>query len=129
MASRQALEACGLASVILEAKEALALANGTSFMSAYAALAAEDASRLARTSDLCTALCVEALTGNVGHFHPLIHRQKPHPGQAGSAGRARGLLAGSRLAVDPSQIMKVNPELGDRGFIELQSPGQDARSV
>lgn len=129
MAARRALEACGLMPVILEAKEALALINGTSFMSAYAALAAEDAYRLARIGDLCTALCVEGLTGNVGHFHPLIYRQKPHPGQIGSAERVRKLLDGSGLAVDPSQIMKVNPALGDRGFIELQRSIQDRYSI
>lgn len=129
MASRRALEACGLAPVILEAKEALALINGTSFMSAYAALATGDAHRLALISDLCTALCVEALTGNVGHFHPLIHQQKPHPGQVASAERVRTLLEGSRLAVDQSQIMKVNPALGDRGFVELQRSIQDRYSV
>ena len=129
MEARRALEAAGLTPVILEAKEALALINGTSFMSAYAALAAEDAYRLARISDLCTALCVEALTGNVGHFHPLIHQQKPHPGQVESAERIRRLLKGSRLAVDQAQIMEVNPTLGDRGFVELQRSIQDRYSM
>ena len=129
MAASRALEACGLAPVVLEAKEALALINGTSFMSAYAALATEEAHRLAVLGDLCTALCVEGLTGNVGHFHPLIHQQKPHPGQIASAERIRRLLQGSRLAVDPSQIARAGPALGDRGFVELERSVQDRYSV
>ncbi len=129
MAAPRALEACGLKPVILEAKEGLALINGTSFMSAYAALATREAHRLALISDLCTALCVEGLTGNVGHFHPLIHQQKPHPGQIASAERVRRLLEGSRLAVDQSQIVRASPALGDRGFIELERSVQDRYSV
>ena len=129
MAARPALEACGLHPVTLEAKEALALINGTSFMSAYAVLATAAARRLALISDLCTALCVEALTGNVGHFHPLIHRQKPHPGQVASAERVSRLLAGSRLAVDALRIVESSPALGDRGFIELPRSIQDRYSI
>ena len=129
MAASRALEACSLAPVVLEAKEALALINGTSFMSAYAALATAAAHRLARIGDLCTALCVEALTGNVGHFHPLIHQQKPHPGQVASAARITRLLEGSRLAVDQSQIMQAGPALGERGFVELPRSVQDRYSI
>ncbi len=98
-------------------------------MSAYAALATAAAHRLARIGDLCTALCVEALTGNAGHFHPLIHRQKPHPGQIASAARITRLLEGSRLAIDQPQVMQAGPALGERGFVELQRPVQDRYSI
>lgn len=129
MEARRALEACGLAPAVLEAKEALALINGTSFMSAYAVLATAEARSLARLGDLCTALCVEALTGNVGHFDPVIHRQKPHPGQVASAERIRRLLRGSRLALDHSQIIEAGPALGERGFVALDRRVQDRYSV
>lgn len=129
MPASQALHVCGLEPVTLEAKEALALVNGTSFMSAYAAIATEDAHRLAGISDLCTALCVEALTGNLGHFDPAIHEQKPHPGQIRSAARVRRLLEGSRLALSHSQIVESGPALGNQGFVELPRSIQERYSV
>ena len=85
--------------VRLEAKEGLAILNGTCFMTGIAALAVLDAERLARVTDLCTALTCEALTAVGGPFHPFIHEVKPHPGQARSAERVRALLEGSRLVI------------------------------
>src|SRR5215204_1887175 len=58
----------GLEPMVLEAKEGLALTNGTSFMSAFAALSAWDAAGLTLVADLCTAMTSEALLGNRGHF-------------------------------------------------------------
>src|ERR687895_299614 len=83
--SKELLSELGLEALELEAKEGLALTNGTSFMSAFAALAVWDAEELALVSDLCTAMASEALLGNRGHFNVFIHEQKPHPGQVESA--------------------------------------------
>src|SRR5260370_1447586 len=87
----EVLRAAGLEPVTFEAKEGLALINGTSFMSGFAALAAHDGAEIAVVADLCTALTTETLLGDSGHFHPLIHRQKPHPGQIRSAARILAL--------------------------------------
>ncbi|TLU74235.1 HAL/PAL/TAL family ammonia-lyase [Lichenicoccus roseus] len=127
--TRQALSACGLEPVVLEAKEALALINGTSFMSAYAALAVAAAHRLALIGDLCTALCVEAMAGNVGAFDAIIHLQKPHPGQVESARRVRRLLDGSTSVVTATQLAEAGPVLGERGFVELPRQVQDRYSI
>src|SRR4051812_5974195 len=56
----------------LEAKAGLALTNGTSFMSAFAVLAVEDAKELAFVTDLCTAMASQALMGNHGHFNAFL---------------------------------------------------------
>ncbi len=95
----EALRCEGLEPLALEPKEGLALVNGTAFMSAFAALAAVDARRLAWLSDVCTALATEVLGGIAGPFQPFIHDvAKPHPGQVRSAANVRALLGGSRLA-------------------------------
>src|SRR5215218_8302115 len=59
--SKELLRVLGLEPIELEAKEGLALTNGTSFMSAFAALAVWDAEELAFISDLCTAMASEGL--------------------------------------------------------------------
>jgi phenylalanine ammonia-lyase len=125
----RAMSDCGLTPVVLQAKEGLGLINGTSFMSAFAALAAYDAAELAIVADVCTALSMEVLLGNGGHFDPFIHAQKPHPGQVRSAARIRGLLAGSTLTRDDSQVLRANSSLGDNRFLLLENPIQNRYSV
>lgn len=125
----EALRECGLEPVVLQAKEGLGLINGTSFMSGFAVLAASDAAQLALVADACTALGMEALRGNRGHFHPFIHRQKPHPGQMLSAARIHGLLEGSALARSDQDLLQDNPPLGDKRFLELELPIQNRYSL
>jgi histidine ammonia-lyase len=124
-----ALRACGLSPVALEPKEGLALINGTSFMSGFAVLAAHDARELTAAADLCTALAAEALHANRDHFHPLIHRSKPHPGQLHSAARIRALLNGSRLCTDNAGALKADPRVDEQGVVELGKPVQDRYSI
>jgi len=118
----------GLEPMVLEAKEGLALTNGTSFMSAFAALAAWDATQLAFVADLCTAMASEALLGNRGHFDAFLQEQKPHPGQVESARVVRDLLAGSGLSRDPEEGLSADG-LGGRGFVELERQVQDRYSI
>lgn len=95
--AREALYACGLEPLALRAKEGLALVNGTSFMTAYAALAVHDAHRLAFATEVCTALASQALGGYPHHFAAFLGEHKPHPGQVGSASHIDQLLTGSAL--------------------------------
>ena len=97
----------GLAPLELEAKEGLALTNGTSFMSGFAVLAANDARELAFVVDLCTAMATQALLGNHGHFNAFLFEAKPHPGIIQSAANVRMLLEGSALTHDAEEIVPL----------------------
>jgi histidine ammonia-lyase/phenylalanine ammonia-lyase len=118
----------GLEPFALEAKEGLALVNGTSYLTAFAALAVADAEELAFVSDLGTALASQALLGNRGHFNAFLFEAKPHPGMAESARIIRALLAGSELALDAEEIFAAEP-LGGRPFQELHRQVQDRYSI
>jgi histidine ammonia-lyase len=125
----EALRAEGLEPLVLEPKEGLALVNGTAFMTAFAALAAVDARRLALLSDVCTALCVEVLGGIAGPFDRFLHDvAKPHPGQMRSAANVRSLLEGSELAKSYVQVLG---RLGtsEAGYRELATSVQDKYSL
>jgi len=126
--SEEVLGELGLEPLELEAKEGLALTNGTSFMSAFATLAVWDAQELALVSDLCTAMASEALLGNRGHFNTFIHEQKPHPGQVESARVIRELLADSELSLDSEEIF-AGDGLGGKEFLELDRQVQDRYSI
>ncbi len=72
----------GLAPLRLEAKESLALMNGTSAMTGVACLSVARAERLARWAAALTAVASDVLGGEPRHFDARIFDAKPHPGQA-----------------------------------------------
>jgi histidine ammonia-lyase len=85
----------GLEPLELEAKEALALVNGTHFMTAIGALLSVRVARLLDSADGAAALTLEALHGAPAAFDPRVHELRPLPGQARSAASVRALVAGS----------------------------------
>ena len=87
-----ALERAGLAPLALEAKEGLALLNGTQLMAGIGSLAHHDALRLAISADVIGAMSLEAMLGTGAAFD-----DAPHPGPAAS-GPARVRPASPRAA-------------------------------
>jgi histidine ammonia-lyase len=87
----------GLDPLTLEAKEGLALVNGTQGMLAIGGLAAERLSTLVRTADAVAAMTIEAALGTDAPFDYRLQRLRPHPGQAASASNLRLLLEGSPI--------------------------------
>jgi histidine ammonia-lyase len=92
-----AMQRAGLAPLTLEAKEGLALVNGTQGMLAIGALAAERLSTLARTADVVAAMTIEAALGTDAPFDARLQLLRPHPGQTASASNLRRLLEGSPI--------------------------------
>ena len=86
-----------LAPLTLEAKEGLALVNGTQGMLAIGGLVAARLSTLSRTADVVAAMTIEAALGTDAPFDYRLQRLRPHPGQAASASNLRLLLEGSPI--------------------------------
>jgi histidine ammonia-lyase len=97
MSGADGLRAAGLEPLRLQAKEGLALLNGTQMMSAVGALLAADAQRLARTASVAAAMSVEALLGTDVAFAAAYQLARPHPGQIAVAAEMRHLLRDSGL--------------------------------
>jgi histidine ammonia-lyase len=95
--SREALRRVGLAPIVLQPKEGLALVNGTQAMAAVGTLAALRAERLAHLADLAGAMTLEGLLGSHRPFAPEVQAVRGQPGQIASATRLRELLAGSEI--------------------------------
>jgi histidine ammonia-lyase len=92
-----ALRRAGIEPLRLEAKEGLALLNGTQALTAVGGLALERAWRLARTADVSGAMSLEALKGTSAAFDERIHLARPHAGQVESAAHLRELLRDSEI--------------------------------
>jgi histidine ammonia-lyase/phenylalanine ammonia-lyase len=124
----EVLEELGMEPFMLEAKEGLALTNGTSFMSAFACMATGAARELADLTDLLTAMASQALLGNRGHFNAFLFDQaKPHPGMVQSARNLRTLLSESGLVLDSDEV--VSTRLDGAEFVELERRVQDKYSI
>ena len=97
MPAAKALSHCGMEPLELEAKEGLALNNGTAAMAAMGVLAVFDAQNLVRTADIAVAMSLEAMHGVTAAFDPRPHALRPHRGQGLVASNLRRLLAGSEI--------------------------------
>jgi histidine ammonia-lyase len=93
----EALRRAGLEAEVLEAKEGLALINGTQFMAAIGALVLSRARRLVRIADAAAAQSVEAVRASRTPFAPEIQALRPHPGQVDSAANLFALLDSSEI--------------------------------
>jgi histidine ammonia-lyase len=126
MASVDALAAAGLRPVVLEAKEGLALINGTQLMTAVTGLALVEAWRLVREADVTGALTLDALKGTDVAFDPRIHAARPHPGQAASARNLRRLLADSPIRESHRDCGKVQDAYTLRCMPQVHGAVRDA---
>lgn len=94
---KEALAAVNLQPMTLEAKEGLALLNGTQAIGAVGSLAMIRAQQLARVADVVGAMSLEALLGTPVAFDPRIQNARPHAGQTLAADHLRYLLRDSEI--------------------------------
>jgi histidine ammonia-lyase len=96
--SQEVLQALGLSPLRLQAKEGLALLNGTQFSTAYGVWALLRGSRLLRFASLVSALSADVFDCHRSPFDERIHQLRPHPGQLRVARQLRELRRDSILA-------------------------------
>lgn len=94
---RAALKVVGRPPIQLEAKEGLALNNGTQQMAAIGSLSLHDAYNLLAAEEAALALSLEAVRGWIDAFDERIQKLRPHSGQIAVADHVRRLLAGSEM--------------------------------
>jgi histidine ammonia-lyase len=107
MSATDGLRLAGLAPMTLQAKEGLALLNGTQASTAlalYNMFAIED---LYRTGLVAGALSVDAAAGSVKPFDARIHALRGHQGQIEAAAAYRQLLDGSGINLSHRDCGKV----------------------
>ena len=97
MAAAQALQQAQIEPLVLEAKEAISLINGTQGMLAVGLLAVLQANMLADAADVIGALTLDALKGTDAAVDERIQNVRPHPGQKLVAGNIRRMLEGSLI--------------------------------
>ncbi len=125
MRSAEALRRAGIEPVVLEAKEGLALINGTQAICAVGVPALLRAERLVETADIAGALTLEGLMGSHKPFIPQIHAVRPQPGQVAAAANLRRLLAGSEIVHAHANCAKVQDPYSLRCMPQVHGAARD----
>ncbi len=118
MPAAKALDLAGLKPITLEAKEGLALVNGTTTMTGIGAVTIDDFSFSFRVGLAAIAMAVEALHSSSDYFDPRIQAVKGHPGQIAVASMVRRLLNGSGLCIG---LHDIRERVADTGRLASQT--------
>lgn len=122
----EALRIAGLQPVSLEAKEGLALINGTQPSAALLALAVASALRLAHAADIAAALSIDALKGSMKPFDARIHAARGFDGQSQSAAHILSLLDGSGINASHANCGRVQDAYSLRCAAQVHGAARDA---
>jgi len=126
LSGAEALARAGITPLTLEAKEGLALINGTQYMASLGTLAVLEAERLCVAADVAGAMSLEALKGSSRPFDARLQAARPHPGQATVAGNMRTLLAESEIAESHKNCGKVQDAYSLRCIPAVHGATRDA---
>lgn len=125
MSGKAAMDKAHLPTFKLEAKEGLALINGTQCMTAVGLLSFYDANKAAKLADIIGSTTLEALTGLRNAFDPRVQAVRPHKGQAFVAENFRLLTANSEL-LDASQNLRVQDAYALRCIPQVHGAVRDS---
>lgn len=122
----EALNSADISPLTLQAKEGLALINGTHLMEAIAVLASHDAYVLLRAAEVACAMSIEALMGSHAPLDERIHRRRGQVGQQESAARLRKLVAQSEINVSHADCPRVQDPYTMRCAPQVFGAARDA---
>ncbi|MDH3252201.1 MAG: histidine ammonia-lyase [Ignavibacteria bacterium] len=127
----RALQSAGLQPVVLEAKEGIALNNGTQAMTGFGVLALDDAEHLALVADIAGAMSLESVKGKSAPFDARVHNARPHKGQSQSAANIRTMIRGSALVdcLDSDTLTKVQDSYSIRCIPQVHGASRDAMTI
>lgn len=121
-----ALRAAGIEPLVLEAKEGLALINGTQMMTAVGVLSLLEAENVSKAADIAAAQAVEALRGTRVPYLEITHRVRPHPGQQATARNLLRLLEESEIMKSHEGCGKVQDAYSLRCVPQVHGAAKDA---
>jgi histidine ammonia-lyase len=112
----------------LEAKEGLALINGSTVSLGIAILAAHEARRTLANAEIALSLSLEAMRGELAAFDARIQAARPHPGQEETAAIVRRLTGGSQRCTESARQVAL-PDEGRLPAQTIAARVQDAYSL
>jgi histidine ammonia-lyase len=125
LTGREALEALGVAPIELQAKEGLALTNGTQATLATGVICLRRAQQLMDLADLAGAMTLEALKCTPVPFDARLHNARPHKGQREVAARLLRFLENSEIRQSHIHCARVQDAYSIRCMPQVHGPVRD----
>jgi histidine ammonia-lyase len=97
MPSDAALESAGLQPLVLQARDGLAIINGSNMLTAMAALSLCDVEKWLKYHDIATAMTLESLNANMTPYDARLHELRGFSGSQVVASNLRRLTDGSEI--------------------------------
>lgn len=93
----EALRRAGIKPVVLEARDGLAMINGSNVITGLGALEIYDAHCWIKNSEIAAAMTLEVLNANMKAYDERLHKTRGYPGALESAENIRRITEGSEL--------------------------------
>lgn len=123
---KEALRKAGIKPIVLQAKEGVALINGTQPMSSVGSLAIYDALKLVHNASIASSMSLEALRGSRMAADERIHAIRPHEGQKDVASAQRKILIDSEINKSHADCGKVQDAYSLRCIPQVLGASLDA---
>jgi histidine ammonia-lyase len=122
---REALEKAGIAVPGLEARDGLAVINGSNVLTAMSAIYIYDVNRFLKQAEIACAMTLEALKANFGPYNHKIHEVRGFPGAVRSAAAIRKVAAQGDL-IEKRIKVKVQDAYSMRSTPQVIGAAHDA---
>jgi histidine ammonia-lyase len=120
----EALKRAGLKPVVLEARDGLAMINGSNVIAGLGALTISDAHRWLKSSEVAAAMTLEVLNANMKAYDERVHKVRGYPGALESAANIRRITEGSELLAQTGK--KVQDAYSLRSTPQVVGAARDA---
>ena len=115
MKGKEAMDKAGIKTVVLEARDGLALINGSNLVAGMGCLQVHDADILVKTSEIAAAMTLEALLPNMLAYDERIHKVRGYEGAIQCAENIRRIVEGS-------EVLKQKPKKVQESYSLRSTP-------
>ena len=115
MKGKEAMDRAGIKTVVLEARDGLAMINGSNLVAGMGCLQVHDADLLLKTSEIAAAMTLEALLPNMLAYDERIHKVRGYEGAVKSAENVRRIVQGS-------EVLKQKPQKVQESYSLRSTP-------
>lgn len=120
----EAMRRAGIKPQVLQARDGLAIINGSNVITGLGALEVYDAYRWIKNSEIAAAMTLEVLNANMKAYDERLHRVRGYQGAIECAANIRKITAGSELLAQPGK--KVQDAYSLRSTPQVVGAARDA---
>ncbi len=124
MPAQQALKEAGIEPIVFEARDGLAMINGSNVIAGMGALEVYDTYQWVKNSEIAAAMTLEVLNANMKAFDERLHKARGYPGAIESGEVIRRITEGSELLAQSGK--KVQDAYSLRSTPQVVGSARDA---